>query len=408
MVIRFMAVLTLASVVHAAEPPATAIPLFNGRLEDRWERADGGQVGWEVNDDVLRVVPGAGSIQTQQAFGDFYLHLEFRLPEMPPDVTGQARANSGVYLQRRYEVQILDSHGLEPQKDTCGAIYGKKAADVDASRPAGEWQAYDIDFTAPRYDEAGTKTAPAKVTVRLNGVLIQNEVEIDSNTGAGETEGPGNGPILLQDHGNPIEFRNIWALDKSEGWESLFNGTSIGQWVKRGGDAEYTVENGAIVGETRPNTDNTFLCTRRTYSDFLLSLEFLVDDELNSGVQIRSLSSNAYQDGRVHGYQVEIDPSERAWTAGIYDEAGRGWLANLENNEAARQAFRHGEWNQLLIEARRDQFRTWLNGVPAADLHDDAVANGFIALQVHSVGDRQDPLQVRWRNIDLRMLNADD
>jgi hypothetical protein len=106
--------------------------------------------------------------------------------------------------------------------------------------------------------------------------------------------------------------------------------------------------------------------------------------------------------GRVHGYQVEIDPSDRAWTGGIYDESRRGWLNDLKTNPAARQAFRQGEWNRFRIEARGPSIKTWLNGVPAADLRDDLTPAGFIALQVHGVGDRTDPLEVRWRNLRLQ------
>ena len=210
-------------------------------------------------------------------------------------------------------------------------------------------------------------------------------------------------PLLLQDHGAPIEFRNIWAIDLTD-WEDIFAG-SIDPWIKRGGTAEYVIEDGNVIrGQTRPRQPNTFLCTPRDYADFLLSYECKVDDELNSGVQIRSLSNPDYQNGRVHGYQVEMDPSDRAWSAGIYDEGRRGWLNDLSENEPARQAFRHGEWNHILVEAEGDRIRTWINGVPAADLTDDMTASGFIGLQVHGVGAREDPLEVRWRHLLLKEL----
>lgn len=193
----------------------------------------------------------------------------------------------------------------------------------------------------------------------------------------------------------------------------IFNGRDLRGWVQRGGKASYTVENGEIVGRSVPNTANSFLCTERTYGDFVLELEFRVDPRLNSGVQIRSECADepktvAWQGkeitipaGRVHGYQVEIDPSERAWTGGIYDEGRRGWLDDLKDNEPARQAFRAGQWNHFRIECRGDSIKTWLNGVPAADLTDAMTPAGFIALQVHGVGDRQEPLEVRWRHLKL-------
>jgi len=184
----------------------------------------------------------------------------------------------------------------------------------------------------------------------------------------------------------------------------IFDGTSLTGWTKRGGNAEFRVENGEIVGETRPKTPNTFLCTQRTFRNFILELEFKVDPSLNSGIQIRSESLPDYRKGVVHGYQVEIDPSARAWTAGIYDEARRGWLAAPAGDAAPRAPFHQNDWNTLRIEADGPRLRTWLNGVAVADLTDAMTPEGFIALQVHDVGDRADPLRVRWRNLRLKEL----
>ena len=133
-------------------------------------------------------------------------------------------------------------------------------------------------------------------------------------------------------------------------WENLFNGKNLDGWVKRGGEAKYIVEDNMIVGITGKNTPNTFLCTKKTYSNFILEVDFLIDDRMNSGIQIRSNSFEKYRNGRVHGYQVEIDPSERAWTAGIYDEARRGWLYDLRNNEAARNAFKHNNGTDYILK----------------------------------------------------------
>lgn len=186
-------------------------------------------------------------------------------------------------------------------------------------------------------------------------------------------------------------------------WVELFDGQSIEGWVQRGGRAEFEVVDGAIVGTTRLGTPNSFLATADEYSDFVLEFEFKVDPQLNSGVQIRSQSRAEYKDGRVHGYQVEIDPSERAWTGGIYDEGRRGWLYTLENRPEARAAFKHDQWNQVRVEARGDSIRTWVNGVLAADLKDDMTPSGFIALQVHSTRSAE-PLQVSWRNLRIQEL----
>ena len=196
-----------------------------------------------------------------------------------------------------------------------------------------------------------------------------------------------------------------WAGNSlSAQWENLFDGKTLDGWEQRGGKAEYTAEDNSIVGRSVLNTPNSFLCTKNTYGNFILELEFLVDEEMNSGIQIRSNSIQSYQNGRVHGYQVEIDPSERAWTAGIYDEARRGWLYDLRNNEAARKAFKHKEWNKLHIEAVGNSIRTWLNGVPSAHLIDSKTPVGFIALQVHS--SKKVGLEVKWRNIRILDLGT--
>lgn len=188
-------------------------------------------------------------------------------------------------------------------------------------------------------------------------------------------------------------------------WEMLFDGKSLDGWEQRGGQAKYEVKDGCIVGTTVLNTPNSFLCTKNTYANFVLEVDFFVDD-MNSGIQIRSESRKDYQDGRVHGYQIEIDPSERAWSGGIYDEARRGWLYDLKNNEAARKAFKKGEWNHLHIEAIGHSIRTWLNGVPAANLLDAMTPNGFIALQVHS--SRTAGQQIKWRNVRILDLGTTD
>lgn len=187
-------------------------------------------------------------------------------------------------------------------------------------------------------------------------------------------------------------------------WEYPFNGKNLDGWEKRGGEATYEVENNMIVGITGKNTPNTFLCTKKTYSNFILELEFLVDDRMNSGIQIRSNSFKDYRNGRVHGYQVEIDPSARAWTGGVYDEARRGWIYDLRNNPAARKAFKHEEWNKFHIEVMGNSIRTWLNGVPVASLVDDLTNEGFIGLQVHQMN--QAGVKVKWKNIRIMDLGT--
>lgn len=185
-------------------------------------------------------------------------------------------------------------------------------------------------------------------------------------------------------------------------WQDLFNGENLEGWEKLNGTAEYMVEDGAIVGISQLNTPNTFLATEEMYDDFILEFEFKVDDGLNSGVQFRSNSLPEYQEGRVHGYQFEIDPSDRAWTGGVYDEARRGWLYPLNYNPEGQKAFKNGEWNKARVEAIGNNIRTWVNDVPCTDLLDNTTASGFIALQVHAIGNaEQEGKRVAWRNIRI-------
>ena len=184
-------------------------------------------------------------------------------------------------------------------------------------------------------------------------------------------------------------------------WRPLFDGKTLTGWRQAGGQATYAIEDGAIVGTTAPNTPNTFLCTEQEFGDFEFEFEFQVDAELNSGVQFRSFEAKH----RVRGYQFEIDPSKRSWTSGIYFEGG-AWLANLEQNETARTAFRAGTWNQGRVVCRGPRLQTWLNGVASTDTIDARRIRGFLGLQVHGVGKRADPLQVRWRNLRIREHGA--
>ena len=191
-------------------------------------------------------------------------------------------------------------------------------------------------------------------------------------------------------------------------WESLFNGKNLKGWVKLNGTAEYKVVDGTIVGISKMDTPNTFLATKKMYGDFILEFEFKVDDSLNSGVQFRSNSLKEYQNGRVHGYQFEIDPSSRAWTGGIYDEARRGWLYDLTGKEYAQKAFKKGEWNKARIEAIGKNIRTWVNGIPCANILDETDSSGFIALQVHAIGDKShEGKTIAWRNIKICTQNIE-
>ncbi|MFY1693174.1 family 16 glycoside hydrolase [Plantactinospora sp. WMMB782] len=196
--------------VLAVRPHGERITLFDGRELTGWQHTDGRQPEWTVADGAMTV--RNGDLRTVEAFGDFRLHVEFNLPRYPPDVTGQDRANSGVYLQDRYEIQVLDSFGIDPPKvNDAAAIYQQKAPDVNAARPPQSWQSYDIVYRQARYDAAGGKVANPRVTVVWNGVTVHDDVEILGPTGGSRPEGPASGAIRLQDHGNPVQYRNIWV-----------------------------------------------------------------------------------------------------------------------------------------------------------------------------------------------------
>ena len=192
-------------------PPDTAVVLFDGKDLSNWTNLDGGAPAWEVADGVMTVTAGGGDIVSREQFTDFLLHLEFMTPDMP-DATGQAKGNSGVFLQGRYEIQVLDSYGIDvPGMGDCGAIYNQFASLVNACKPPLEWQTYDAIFRAARVGESGEIEENARATVLQNGIVIQNNVQIQGATG-GATDGDAAapGPLRLQDHGNPVKYRNIW------------------------------------------------------------------------------------------------------------------------------------------------------------------------------------------------------
>ncbi len=186
-----------------AKPPAGALVLFDGTSVDAWNN------GKIIEEKLL----GATGTDTKEKFQDHSLHIEFRTPFMPK-AGGQGRGNSGVYVQSRYEVQVLDSFGLEGRDNECGGIYSVAEPLVHMCFPPLAWQTYDIDFQAARYDDSGQKTKNARVTIRHNGVVIHRDLELPHGTPGRYEEGPEPAGLFLQDHGNPVAFRNIWVIPK--------------------------------------------------------------------------------------------------------------------------------------------------------------------------------------------------
>ncbi len=373
--------------------------------------------------DGMPVGKGSGDLVSTTEFGDARLHIEWL---SPPGGTGQMAGNSGVYLQDRYEIQILGTPAgnQPPAQNEAGAIYNIKAADANASAGPGSWQAYDIWFRAPRFKD-GKKSESARITLYWNGTLVHDNVEVPTGTGSsaskGESAAEGRdlqlGILRLQDHASlaegPVRFRNVWiepleARDDAPGaWTRFFHDEPASDWLIRGGNANYRVEAGELIGSSVPNSKNTFYTTAQTYRDFELLYEVKADPRLNSGVQIRShvIGGIESRAGNLRGYQIEVDPSDRAYTAGIYDEARRGWLRPLHTAPYARRAFRPNDWNEVRVVARGPVIRTWLNGVPAAEIFDAADEEGHIGFQVHDVGALEEPLEVRFRNCRIRPLD---
>lgn len=199
-----------------ASPPSDAIVLFSENHLDQWENKNGEKVEWDIEGDIFTVKPRTGEIRTKENFEDFQLHVEWRAPKVVKG-DGQGRGNSGIFLQGKYEVQVLDSYDNPTYPNgQAGSIYKQHIPLVNAMHPPGEWNSYDIIYKAPRFDNNGELLSPAYVTVIHNGVLIQNHTEIKGGTvyvGQPKYESHGPGPIILQDHGDPVSFRNIWIRE---------------------------------------------------------------------------------------------------------------------------------------------------------------------------------------------------
>jgi hypothetical protein len=200
-------------------PPSDAIVLFDGKNLDNWVGKDGGKPQWTVADGAMTVVKGTGDIKTKQPFGDIQLHIEWRTPALVQG-EGQGRGNSGIFFCEKYELQVLDSYNNRTYSNgQAGSIYKQSMPMVNASRPPGEWQSYDVVFIAPRFKEDGSLDTPGRITVFHNGVLIHHYTEIEGTTeyiGKPKIVAHDKGSIRLQDHGNPTSFRNIWVREMAE------------------------------------------------------------------------------------------------------------------------------------------------------------------------------------------------
>ena len=212
---------TSSTQAEPGRPPSDAVVLFDGKDLSKWQQDDGSPAKWKLEYGYVEVVAKTGEMRTKESFGDCQLHVEFREPT-PPHGESQERGNSGVFLQGLYEVQVLDSYHNRTYADgQAAAIYGQYPPQVNAARPPGEWQWYDIVFHGPRFDANGKLLRKARYTVFHNGVLVQDNVELTGPTANGSRPPykptPDKLPLALQDHGNPVRFRNIWIRELKPG-----------------------------------------------------------------------------------------------------------------------------------------------------------------------------------------------
>jgi len=191
----------------------------------------------------------------------------------------------------------------------------------------------------------------------------------------------------------------------AQNWTNLFNGKNLDGWEKRQGTADYKVDGNEVIGYSKFGTESTYLCTKKSYGDFILEVDVKIEVGLNSGIQFRS---NAHENGEVYSYQAELDASDRKWSGGIFDQSRRGWVYPVTMNEPGRGAFRNGAWNSYRIEAIGNTIRTWVNGVQVANLVDDMTSEGFFALQIHKIkNEKQEGLKVRWRGARILTENIE-
>jgi type 1 glutamine amidotransferase len=377
--------------------------LFDGETLDGWQVVgdDGAASPWSVVKGCLRLASGEGDhhLVSKGVYETFELEFEWKVAR---------GAESGV----RYRVQEHDGQLLGPEYQLVD----------EETRPDGENPITRSAAIAGLYGPRGKPPVPAgrfnlgrivvtkegKVEHWLNGLRVSaaligsahwqaalERVGLQDVPGFGQ----GAGPILLQDHGTEVWFRSIKIRELEERTGQavdLFDGRTLDGW-RALGDAHYTADAGSILGRTGGGAQS-FLVTEASYGDFVLDVDVKTEAAGNSGIQVRS---RVGADGRVCGYQIEIDPSERSWSGGLYDEARRGWLDDLADNPAGRAAFHHGDWNHYRIECVGPRIRAWVNGIPTADYlePEDVEREGFIGLQVHA----GDDTRVRWRDLRLTL-----
>jgi len=378
--------------------------LFDGQSTRGWHRAGGEgfpEKGWTIQSGCLRNTSGGGDLLSNDTYSNFELAFEWKVAR---------GTNSGVkYRVRREgnallgpEFQILDDAGTNEDDNplsAAGALY--------AMTPAGDKQLEH----AGNFNQSRIVCRGGHIEHWLNGQRILS-ADVGSADWASRlsrskfksipqfaSERPGH--VLLQDHGGEVWYRSIRIrdLDLEDGWESLLQEEGLDGWTVAG-KARYVREGDTIIGDVNGRLGrNSFLVTDEIFTDFQFQVEVRMVERGNSGIQFRS--DYREKDGVVFGYQAEIDEKSRAWSGGIFEEGRRGWLDDLKDNPAGRQAFRLDEWNHYFIQAKGNDMRVWVNGVSTAHLVDDKpLLEGFLGLQVHGGSSGR----FHWRNPRLRRL----
>lgn len=382
-------------------------PLFDAHTIDGWRAfASPGfpASGWQISDGCLHHLAGGGGgdIITEREYSDFVLDFEWRVAR---------GANSGVKYRIPLvagqtamlapEYQVLDDANAGEEgtgRTGAAALYALYEPKEKHLAPAGEFNRSRIVARGNHLEHwlndvcvLSCEIASPEWRARVAASKFA------SLSGFGEAL---RGRIGLQDHGDEAWFRNLRILELPAGpgeEVSLFNGTDLSGW-KALGDARYSANEGALLGEIGGG-GQSFLATEKSFGDFTLELDLKNELPGNSGIQVRS---HVTSEGRLCGYQIEIDPSDRRWSGGLYDEARRGWLDDLSDDPVGRAAFRNGEWNHYRIECHGAAIRAWVNGVPTADYLDVFDREGLIGLQVHA----GDNTRVRWKDLRLSDLGT--
>jgi hypothetical protein len=387
-------------------PPAAAfagdgwITLFDGKDLSSWRGT-----GWMVRDDY--VVVGKGDLVTREDFGpDYDLHVEFWVPLMEK-AKGQGRGNSGVYLNGAWEIQILDSFHLPPGMNSCGALYGSAAPRVNACKPPETWQTFDISFSAPRDGAAG------KVSVVHNGIPILDNIPVNDGTLKSLKPGrPRTGPIMLQDHGSPVRFRNIKIRPRTpaapkelpEGWIALFNGKDLTGWKTHADQpGGWSVEGGELVG--RSSTAHHLFSERGDFEDFELHAEVKLNKEGNSGVYFRSNFSVARGGKFPDAYEVQLlnwYPQPTPLTGSLNPWAKKKDASAINLKPPPNP----DEWFKLDVTARGGRLIVKVNDIVSVDVldNDKTYRAGHICLQAMNDNTVKGTTVVRFRDVRIRPL----